>query len=184
MSAILFLNVILAFTETLCIDIQPTQFAFFPENKDGNLSTCKGRLLSQSSTAKGKLFYFNSSFYVGNSFFIFQTHHELLQAILQLDKHFSRFCLIMHLGSEKSKSKSEAMFFPASLKQAKNESDNNILPADLLLPSNKKVHYVKKFKYLGSIITPLLKEDTEIQTRIAKAKSIMGASNPSLTIRM
>ena len=176
MSAVLFLYVIHAFTETLRIDAQPTQFAFFPENKNGNLSTCKGRLLSQSSTAKGKPFYFNSSFYVDDSFFIFQTRHELLQTIIQLDKHFSRFGLIMHLGSEKSKSKSEAMFFPASLKQAKNESDNNILPADLLLPNNKKVHYVTKFKYLGSIITPLLNEDIEIQTRIAKAKSIMGAS--------
>jgi len=68
------------------------------------------------------------------------------------------------------------MFFPASLKQAKNDYNNNILPEDLLLPNNKKVHYVTKFKYLGSIITPLLNQDIEIQTRITKAKSIMGAS--------
>ena len=76
MSATLFLYVIHAFTETLHIDAHPTQFAFFPEYKNGNLSTCKGRLLSQSSTAKGKPFYFNSSFYVDNSFFIFQTRHD------------------------------------------------------------------------------------------------------------
>ena len=37
-----------------------------------------------------------------------------------------------------------------------------------------KVHFVKKFKYLGSIITPLLNEDAKIDARIKKAKSIMG----------
>ena len=88
----------------------------------------------------------------------------------------SHFGLIMHLGSNTVKSKSEAMFFPASLKQARNDFDNNILPEDILLTNNKKVHFVNKFKYLGSIITPLLNEDIEIEARIRKAKSIMGAS--------
>jgi hypothetical protein len=82
----------------------------------------------------------------------------------------------MHLGSASTKSKSEAMFFPASLKEARLNYDNNKLPNDLQLPNNKKVHFVKNFKYLGSIITPLLNEDAEIDTRIKKAKSIMGAS--------
>ena len=80
------------------------------------------------------------------------------------------------VGSNTVKSKSEAMFFPASLKQARNDFENNILPEDILLTNNKKVHFVNKFKYLGSIITPLLNEDTEIETRIKKAKSIMGAA--------
>ena len=68
------------------------------------------------------------------------------------------------------------MFFPSSLKQAQHDFINSILPEDLLLPNNKKVHYINKFKYLGSIITPLLNEDAEIEARIKKAKSIMGAS--------
>ena len=58
-------------------------------------------------------------------------------------------------GNQIDKSKSEAMFFPASLEQAKNDY-NDKLPKDLLLPNNKKGDYVMKFKYLGSIITPLL----------------------------
>ena len=82
----------------------------------------------------------------------------------------------MHLGSDKIKSKSEATFFSSSLKQARIDFSNNTLPEDILLPNNKKVHYVNKFKYLGSIITPLLNEDIEIEARIRKAKSIMGAS--------
>ena len=58
------------------------------------------------------------------------------------------------------------MFFPSSLKKARIDFNNNSLPKDLLLPNNKKIHYVNKFKYLGSIITPLLNEDTEIVARI------------------
>ena len=82
----------------------------------------------------------------------------------------------MHLGSDNIKSKSEAMYFPPSLKQAKIDFDSNSLPEDLLLPDKRKVHYVNKFKYLGSIITPVLNEDVEIEARIKKAKAIMGAS--------
>jgi hypothetical protein len=52
MSSVLFLYVIHAFTETLHLEARPTQCAFFPENKNGNLSTCKGRLLSHCTTAK------------------------------------------------------------------------------------------------------------------------------------
>ena len=68
------------------------------------------------------------------------------------------------------------MFFPSSLKQARIDFSNNTLPEDILLPNNKKVHYVNTFKYLGSIITPLLNEDIEIEARIRKAKSVLGAS--------
>jgi hypothetical protein len=82
----------------------------------------------------------------------------------------------MHVGSSTSKSKSEAMFFPASLKQAKTEVLNgtSILPSDLILPNEKRVHFVHKFKYLGSIVTPLLNEDAKVEARIKKAKSLMG----------
>jgi hypothetical protein len=38
----------------------------------------------------------------------------------------------------------------------------------------EKIHSVRNFKYLGSIITPLLNEDAEIEARIKKAKAIMG----------
>jgi hypothetical protein len=125
MSPVLFLFVIQAFLETLQLKTEPILFSHFPENKNGNLRTCKGRLLSQNTKAKGSLFNFNASFYVDDSFFCFQTKQELHQAATDLNKHFSRFGLIMHLGSNTSKSKSEAMFFPATLKQAKLEALEN-----------------------------------------------------------
>ena len=176
MSPVLFLFVIQAFVDTLNLNIQPTQFAYFPENKNGNLATIKGRLLSQDTSAKGTPLPFNTSFYVDDSFFLFSTKQELQQAIETLDKHFARFGLIMHLGSKKQKSKSEAMYFPPSLQQAQHDFENNILPEDIILADGKKVHFVNRFKYLGSIITPLLNEDIEIDTRIKKAKSIMGTA--------
>jgi hypothetical protein len=176
MSPVLFLYVMHAFLETLHLQSQPINFTFFPENKNGNLKSQKGRLLSQNSKAKGTPFSFNSCFYIDDSFFLFQSKQQLHQAVIELDKHFARFGLIMHLGNPSTKSKSEAMFFPASLKQAKEDLSNNTLPENLLLPNNKHIHFTNKFKYLGSTITPLLNEDIEIETRISKAKSLMGAA--------
>ena len=110
--------------------------------------------------------------------FLFQSRSELQQAIEELNDHFSCFGLTMHLGSDTIKAK--AMYFPSSLKQAKYEFDNNILPDNIILGSGKKVHYVNKFKFLGFFITLILKKDYEIDTRIKKAKSIMGAAKHSL----
>ena len=176
MSPVLFLFVIQAFLDTLQLSSKATLYSYFPENKNGNLNSTKGRLISQNTSAKGSPFEFVSSFYVDDSFFVFETRQELQQATIELNEHFARFGLIMHLGNETTKSKSEAMFFPASLKQARSDQANDHVPEELILPNNKKVHFVNRFKYLGSIITPLLNEDAEIDTRIKKAKSIMGAS--------
>jgi hypothetical protein len=174
MSPVLFLFVMQAFLETLQLNLQPTLFAHFPENKNKNPLTCKGKLLGQNTKAKGTPFNFNSSLYVDDSFFCFQNREDLLKATIDLNTHFARFGLTMHLGSENTKSKSEAMYFPPTLKQANLEVINNTLPEDLILPNGKKIHFVHSFKYLGSIITPSLNEDAEIDARIKKAKSMMG----------
>jgi hypothetical protein len=89
MSSVLFLFVIQAFLDTLKLQAQPVQYAFFPKNKNGNLATIKGRLLSQNTSAKGTPFLFNSSFYVDDSFFLFATRQELQQAIEDIDQHFT-----------------------------------------------------------------------------------------------
>ena len=115
MSPVLFLFVMQGFLDTLQLDAQPVQFSYFPENKNGNLATCKGRLLGQNTAAKGTTFDFRSSFYVDDSFFIFSNKPELSQALKKLNKHFARFGLTMHVGSSTTKSKTECMFFPATL---------------------------------------------------------------------
>ena len=131
MLPILFLFVMQAFLDTLQLPTPPGLFSHFPENKNGNPSSQKGCLLSQNPRAKGTPFAFSSSFYVDDSFFLFQSKSQLEQAVAELDKHFARFGLIMHLGTAKVRSKSEAMYFPPSLKQAREEFEKNILPDDI-----------------------------------------------------
>lgn len=174
MSPVLFLFVLETFVDTFQLRAQPATFAYFPETKNGKLETVKGRLINQNTIAKGTAFDLQSSFYVDDSFFVFQSRDELCNAISKLDKHFSRFGLTMHLDSYTAKSKSEVMFFPASLKQAKSLS--TLLLEDIILLNDNRIHFASKYKYLGSIITPLLNEDTEIDSRIKKAKSLMGFS--------
>ena len=70
MSPVLFPFIMQAFLDTLKIEAQATEFTYFPENKNGNISTCKGRLLSQNVKAKGKSFNFRCPFYVNDSAFI------------------------------------------------------------------------------------------------------------------
>ena len=73
----------------------------------------------------------------------------------------------MHVGTRNKKSKTEAMFFLASLKEA------TILQKDLptsfsLNDGVNNIQFMDAFKYLGSIITPCLTEDKEINARIKR----------------
>jgi len=79
----------------------------------------------------------------------------------------------MHVGTSTTQSKTEAMYVPPSLDQAR--QDKNITPDPIALNDNSNnIHFVHKFKYLGSFITADLTEDVEIETRIKKAWSQMG----------
>jgi hypothetical protein len=93
------------------------------------------------------------------------------------------------VGTHKTKSKTEAMFFPASLKEARELSTNGTLPPNITLPDNQQISFTHSFKYLGTLITSELNEDPEIKAQIKKAKSIMGVSqhffnNKDIDIRM
>jgi hypothetical protein len=65
------------------------------------------------------------------------------------------------------------MFFPASLKKEKVQSE---LPEDIILPKGARIQFTSSCKYLGSFIDPFFNDDLEIDTRIKKAKSILGYS--------
>jgi hypothetical protein len=71
----------------------------------------------------------------------------------------------MHTGNSLAKSISEAIL--NYLKKAK-ELMKSIMPEDPILSNDNSFHFTLGFKYLGSIITPLLNEDTEILARIRK----------------
>jgi hypothetical protein len=61
----------------LKLESPPINFSYFPENKNGNTKTTKGRLVNQNTSAKGTIFDLQSSFYVDDSFFIFQNRSDI-----------------------------------------------------------------------------------------------------------
>ena len=86
--------------------------------------------------------------------------------------NFACFGLQIHVGTTNSKSKMEAMYFPASLITA-NESIT--LPPDIILNDSKNtIPFVNNFRYLGACITLDLTENNETTAHINKAKSQMG----------
>ena len=79
----------------------------------------------------------------------------------------------MHVGTAAEKSKSVAMYFPATLKEAQEQNKIKSLLPDIKLNNNTNlIQFFQDFKYLGSIISKDLKEVTEIKARIKKAWSI------------
>ena len=98
---------------------------------------------------------------------------ELTGATQTIYDHFAHFGLQRHVGTRNKKSKTEAMFFTASLKEA--TILQNDFPTSFSLNNGvNNIQFMVAFKYLGSIITPCLTKDKEINTRIKKAKSQMG----------
>jgi hypothetical protein len=51
-------------------------------------------------------------------------------------------------------------------------------PSNINLPNEKCIHFMEHFKYLGSLISLELNEDTEIASRINKAKISNGNTPP------
>ncbi len=77
----------------------------------------------------------------------------------------------MHVGIGDKKSKTEAMFIPASC----GKNDTPIIPPTIHLPDQSHVHFTDQFKYLGAIITNTLSDKDEILARLKKARCQMGA---------
>lgn len=117
------------------------------------------------SLAKEEMFNFRDTFYADNNIFLFNYHAELERSTKEIRKHFAHFRLIINTGNSLAKSMSEAIL--NYLKKAK-ELMKSIMPEDLILSNDNSFHFTLGFKYLGSIITPLLNEDKEILARIRK----------------
>jgi hypothetical protein len=84
------------------------------------------------------------------------------------------FGLSMHIGKNDQKSKSEAMYVsPNFTEDLKTSSSSNI--TSRFIVKDGYIDFTDKFKYLGSIISNDLKDDSEIDARIKKATSQIGA---------
>jgi hypothetical protein len=163
-----------AFMDTLKIDTPPAEFCYFPKLKNGNLESLNRHLIGQPTASKGNLFHFNKSFYVDDSVFLYENKEYLEKAAMTILDHFKKFGLMMPVGDQKSNSKSEATFFPTSIKDAIKQRKGKITPSNINLPDEKCIHFTEQYKYLGSLISLELNEDAEIASCINKAKSLMG----------
>ncbi len=176
-SPILFLFVMMAatdsFTSTFQLDDKPT-FNYFPDK--ANARRQNGRLKGQCPKAKGVTFEIENLLYVDDGVFICNTRSDLERLTQELHRHFLKFGLKMHVGYGTENSKTVAMYFPPTLEMTTQHIQHNRLPPNITINDGKNyVHFVNHFKYLGAYISDTLKEDFEIQTRISKAWSVLGA---------
>ena len=168
----LFLLVMQAAIETLETNSTSTKLEFRHHPLANNPDKQKGRLQGQAMKWKGETLLVNNLLYVDDGAFAFPTRQSLEEGAQQIYDHLTKFGLEMHIGTEKAKSKTEAMYVPPSLEEAQ---ASNEVPENIPLNQGKNnVHYMRTFKYLGSIIATDLTEDTEIEIQIKKAWSQMG----------
>jgi len=146
-------------------DALPTnkpEYRFFPNDN--------GRLRGQRTKSAGTPFNIPNLVYFDDGAFIFQTLEDTEKAAQIIFDHFAKFGLKIHAGIEtekgdkgketsklntgiSSKSKTEAMCFPPSLKEAQ---DNEAPTEKLLLnelvfdPSHFSSYNIRTFTYWGS----------------------------------
>jgi hypothetical protein len=91
------------------------------------------------------------------------SHTELKTLLPILIQNIWKLGIQMQVDCHNTKFKTEAMFFPSSLKRVKELNTEGSLPPNLTLPNNKNVQFTHKFKYLRATITSELNKDTEIK---------------------
>jgi hypothetical protein len=155
-SPVLFAYIMQAFLNTLKTETKPSEFRYFKTPKNGNLKNLNGRLTGQPTTSKGTPFEFNNVFFVDDSVFIADNLKELENLMPILIQHFKRLGMQMHVGNNNTRSKTEAMSFPESLKEAKNLTTSGTLPPDIKLPDNQHIRFTHSFKYPYTTLSPLM----------------------------
>ena len=141
---------------------QTPKFGHFKQTKWNK----SGRLKNQNFKVKGDIFELFHILFVDDSTFIFETPEELVNGVKEIQQHYARFGLIMHVGKNGKKSKTEAMHIPARLNEEPTKDGTTINISD-----NEHINFTTKFKYLGSKITSNLSDELDINTRIATASN-------------
>ena len=134
--------------------------------KDGGVKYNPSLQKKVSTTLQGVPLSFWKSYYVDNTTFLFLSRKDIEEASKLIKSHFTRFGLTVHCGDKRNdgSSKTEAMFFPPPGRIA-TATDT----ADVLINEHEFFSYCDKFKYLGTIFTPSLKDDLDIQQQINQA---------------
>jgi hypothetical protein len=89
---------------------------------------------------------------------------------------------LVHLGctnTPDSKSKTEAMYFPAHSKPIE-EVEEDLISGRIIISGNKFVAFTDKFKYLGRYLAQNLSDDTDVDDRITVASKNFNALGKEL----
>ena len=124
-------------------------------------------------------FSFNTAMFADDCSVLFNNKTDIVRGAALIRVRLTRFGLIMHVGTDDKKSKTEAVFFPGRrtqrFQQVQETPDTAPLPENIPLPDGSHIHYSREICYLGSIISHDLKDDKEIAKRIRTASNQMGA---------
>ena len=141
-------------------------FRKHPLKKDGTIAYNPSLKRKVSKSSIGTSVPFNKSYYVDDAAYAFLSRKDIEDASKLIKSHFTCFGLTVHCGDRRNdgKSKTEAMYIPPPGKIA-TATDT----ADIIINEFEFFLYTDKFKYLGTIFTPSLKDDLDIQQRITQA---------------
>ena len=185
LAPILFLFIMQAAMETLEAvwsqhNIEAPSFSWDPDSEDGSIN---GTITTQPTHRAGTIFQFFRSLYADDGAFMFSSRDDMINGMSLLHLHFQRCGLLMHVGtratpsSKGSKSKTEAMYFPS--KQLKDipadELAANKADFDLTCEGGGCISFTDEFRYLGSLISCDLTDNSDIQQRIGLASKAFGS---------
>ena len=130
-----------------------------------------GKVSGTNYQNKGEFeFSFWASLYADDAATPFDSREALLDASNKIYGHLRKFGLLMHVGSEGKKSKTEAMFCPARDEQYE-DGDTS----DLVLDCGGTIGFTESFVYLGSTLHRDLSDHRDVDYRIKKASQAFGA---------
>ena len=111
-----------------------------------------------------------SSLFADDCGLLFETRDDLVTGANYIFAHLKRFGLHMHVGRGVTKSKTEAMFFPAP-RQPLDSGDQS----DFAVDGDGFISFSTEFVYLGSLLHQTLTCGADIDRRIVKASAAFGA---------
>jgi hypothetical protein len=111
-----------------------------------------------------------SSLFADDCGLLFETREDMVKGANYIYNHLKRFGLLMHVGRGKTKSKTEAVYFPAQ-RQPHSDGDQR----DFAVDGDGFISFSTEFIYLGSLIHHTLTSGTDVSRRISKASSAFGA---------
>jgi hypothetical protein len=130
-----------------------------------------GHVSGTNYTNKGEFtFSFWASLYADDAATPLASREALLKATNEMYDHLRLFGLLMHVGANGKRSKTEAMFCPA-----KTDTYSAGDTSDLLLDCGGTVSFTESFVYLGSLLHYDLSDHHDVEARLKKASQAFGA---------